>query len=232
MQRVSFLLTGILALCCSCSTLQALSNKAAPDTFYKRDMKITVNQTTGEGAIVVPFGAEYHFDIEAKGKLDLFTFQTCHREITKEKAGEGGLFGDKKRVKMVMVPVKGFEDVKTCPVELGGYEMARGRHSWGFVDFEHPSMLLNADVKCNGKAIVAHGVSVCQAREGLIQEISFNEDVRISPVERCPLEKISERVYRHRSPVGRCVYAFVGKASGQVHRHTSLGYEAILVREQ
>lgn len=222
---------GLLALC-SCSTLQAVSNKANPETFYKRDMHITVNQTIGDGAIVVPFGTEYHFEVEAKGKLDLFTFTSCHREITREKAGEGGIFGDKKKVRIIFHPVEGFEDTRTCPVELGGYEISRGRHSWGFVDFEHPSLKLQARVKCNGKDRTTNGVSVCQARSGLIQEISFSEDVRTSPNPKCPLDEISPRVYRHKSPEGRCVYAFLGRDSGQIHRHTSLGYEQILVRAQ
>lgn len=212
----------------ACSNLPQVLDAAS---YYKRDMQITVNGLKAEGALVVPRSDSYALDIQAQGVLDLFTLQSCHRETSEENAGQPGIFGDKKRIQLTYHPVNAIENVSDCPLELGGYEKAQGRHSWGFIDFEDPSLTLPAKIKCNGTGAGAVGVSVCQSRQGLIEQIVFQEKVGLAkqPDPKCPDLPVSDGMtFQFKMPLGQCIYVFKG-ASG-LHRLTTLGYEKILIR--
>lgn len=228
---MKYILTCLLFLA-GCTSV---SQKLDPRLFYKRDMKIEVNGFKGEGVLVVRSANNYDFAVDARGRLDLFTFTTCHREETKEKAGEGGLFGNKHKRTWNFVPVNGMEAGGiSCPVQLGGYEKVKGRHSWALVDFEHPDLTLPAKIKCNGSVYNSKGVSICQSKTGLIQEISFTTDVLTTKQkhENCPpLESKDMKVFRYEIPKGQCVYRFLTKGGDAAwHRHTTIGYEKILIR--
>lgn len=214
----------------SCSSV---SQKLDPSRFYKRDMEITINGLKAEGALVVPKAQSYKFNIKSQGRLDLFTFTTCHREQTKEKAGERGWFADKKRRKFEFFPVPIEANPLACPVELGGYEQKKGRHSWGFIDFEHPDLTLTAELSCNGDKRKVKGVSVCQAKKGLIQEIVFAQPVIVAEKNVCIILKSKDdKTFRFKMPKGRCLFRFLTKTGDKKwHRLTTLGYEKILVRE-
>lgn len=218
----------------SCSTVpQNITPGVQSGVFYKRDMKMNVNGQKAIGAIVVPRADKYRMDLEAKGKLDLFTLTTCSREETREKAGEGGLFGNRKRVKIDYVPTPKEADSLSCPVQLGGYEQKKGRHSWSFIDFQHPSMKLKASVQCNGQLNSFTGVAVCQSRAGLIQFLDFEDEVIWSTKNDCPLWKTeNNRSFQLELPKGVCVYRFKERAPrGHDFRITTIGYQKILIRE-
>jgi hypothetical protein len=221
------------ALCAVLSACAQVPQKLDADAFYKRDMKITVNGASAEGVIVAPSSDHYDLEIVAKGKLDLFTLASCHREITQEDAGEGGIFGDAKKIKLTFRPVNGIENTSACPVELGGYEKDLGRHSWGFIDFRSPELTLPAKLKCNGVGQETVGVSVCQSRNGLIEQIVFKAPVRVAkqPDSNCPQLSSSDGgvTFEYKMPLKQCVYVF-GDQTGALHRLTTLGYEKILVR--
>lgn len=212
--------------------------KVDKDLYYKRDMVISVNGLQFEGALVAPKAAKYLFDVQARGKLDLFTLETCHREIAQPNAGQSGLFGDKRRVTMDFVPVPGLEDVDSCVVRLGGFERDGGRHSWGIVDFEDDRHTLQAEVRCNGERYSANGVSICQAKKGLKQEIIFPVPVIYSAdpgQPQCALgpRPADDRTFRFAMPKGECVHDFLEDGpKRRRHRLTTAGYEAILVREK
>ncbi len=204
-----------------------------PEIFYKRDMGIEVNGKRGEGVLVVPRASRYKFDIRAKGKLDLFTFTTCHREQTKEKAGERGWFSDKKHRELTFLPAALEKERFSCPVQLGGYEAIKGRHSWGLVEFEHPSLTLPAVVSCNGVVRQARGVSVCQSKAGLLMEIVFRKKVLYPKENTCvKLTSKDGLKFRFALPKKQCSFRFVTERGElEMHRLTTVGYEKILIRE-
>lgn len=225
---ITILFCSILSTSCT-STPQKLDDKI----FYKRDMQLSVNGHQGEGVLVVPRSAKYSFDIKARGKLDLFTFTTCHREQTKEKAGQSGWFSDKKRRKLIYEPVPLESNRFACPVQLGGYERIKGRHSWAFVDFEHPSLTLPALISCNGSHYNTRGVSTCQAKTGLIMQIVFSEKVIWPEKNTCvKLESKDSKTFQFKVPRGQCSFRFVTqKGEEKWHRLTTIGYQKILIRE-
>lgn len=233
---------AILILCfvltfvsCSQNNFESVS----AEVFYKRDMILEVNGVKGEGVVVAPLSPSISFYVIARGDLDLFTFTTCHREETAEDAGnvsssQGSwifkrTITKKREVKSTFSPTP-IEAEGGCPILLGGYEQEKGRHSWGFVDFETPDAVLPATLSCNGSVIKSKGVSICQARAGLIQSIKFENQVKVSPEPGCELGKAAGDFFEFPISKGQCVYAFMD-AEAKVHRLTTLGYEQILIRK-
>ncbi len=224
-------LKKILPLLLALSGCASVPQQLDQNIFYKRDMTLDVNGFQAEGALVVPRGTSYKFKIDAKGRLDLFTFETCHREESKENAGEGGLFGDRKHVEMEYIPNEGMEDRGSCVVRLGGYERDKGRHSWAIIDFEDPDTTLPALVRCNGSTWNSNGVTVCQSKEGLLQGMDFTVPVVVSGSCAVPGAN-DEMIFRYSMPSRECVYEFMEKAEPhRTHRLTTIGYQSVLVRE-
>jgi hypothetical protein len=229
----AFWLLGFLSSCA-----QLPQQKVDTSIPYKRDMMLTVNGEQFEGVMVARKAAKYAMRIQARGTLDLFTFETCHREIAKPDAGKSGLFGDRRQQDETYVPVPGLEDVDSCPVKLGGYERDGGRTSWGIVDFEDDRHTLAAEVKCNGEHYGANGVSICQSKKGLLQEIIFPVEVIYSPDPKQPACSLlgiptDGKRFRFKMPSGECVHAFLEDGpKRRQHRLTTFGYEAILIREK
>ncbi len=202
-----------------------------PKIFYKRDMEVKVNGYQAEGVLAVPYAEKYKFDIDAKGKLDLFTFTTCHREQTREQAGGKSWFSNKKSRKFEYNPAPIEAGPLACPAHLGGYEIGKGRHSWAFVDFGNPDLKLPAYLSCNGSQGNFTGVSVCQSKAGLLQRIEFTEPV-LYPEKPCAKLKTNDDMrFEFAMPKGECVIRFVTKTGDEMwHRITLLGYEQILLR--
>jgi hypothetical protein len=224
-----FILALILGGCA------ASSQQLNPAVLYKRDMLVTVNGFQGDGVLVAPKADSYTMQIDAQGKLDLFTLTTCHREQTREKAGEKGWFKDKSRVALEFIPVPGIESGGfACPLELGGYEQVKGRHSWALIDFEDPGTDLPAKLKCNGSESNTRGVSICQSRQGLVQEITFSEPVLAAEKGVCAPMKASAdgKRFQFEMPKGQCTFRFLTRSGAERwHRLTTFGYEQILIRE-
>ena len=227
----SSVVLALLFLGCA-SVPQDLSQGITDGVFYKRDMDLKVSGRRAEGVLVLPKATSYDFEIRAKGRLDLFTFATCHREETRERAGERGLFGDRRRVRLKYAPVDLESGPISCPVQIGGFEKKKGRHSWGFVDFEHESMKLPATIFCNGRTLKATGVSACESRQGLIQVIQFQTEV-FWPERGCPrFETEDNKRLRFTMPQGQTTCRFKERSElGREFRITLMGYQKILIRE-
>jgi len=221
LSKIFFLLFSI-----SCASQP---QKLQTEIFYKRDIQININGKEIDGVGVVPMSNEYKIEIEAKGDLDLFTLSTCHREIANERAWNSGLFPNKRKTKVNFKPTE-IEIEDYCPMMLGGYEITKGRHSWGVVDFKTKEETLDARLICNGVDSNFNGVSICQAKEGLLQRIIFNTEVTVDPDEDCQLPILKGKIFEFSIKKGLCVYAFKGQ-NKELHRLTTVGYEHIMLRQ-
>lgn len=198
-----------------------------PEVYYKRDMDITVNNITYPGTLVVPRSGRYNMRIKFPGKGDLVLLKTCHREEELEGLGSSE--------RLYYSPTPGLEDTGKCYLEIVALSKKDGRHSWGIVDFQHEMWNLPALVKCNGKTHNAHGVSFCQSKFGLVQEIVFSEKVTLSTKARCYALLEHEffedgKTLRFITPRGECTFV-IKSESGKLHKLTMIGYEQILLRE-
>lgn len=227
------LLLWILFLLTGCVSQQTnFSDENFKNSFYKKDMKIAVNGFKSTGTLVVPKANMYNFEFESYGDLDLFTFTTCHREISKEEAGERGIFGNKKKTKVPYLPNS--MEYTACPIDVGGYDADKGRHSWGFITVETEKHQLPANVQCNGEVYNSRGTTVCQARSGLVQSLEFEAEVVFVLDKSCNDLKFTykDKLFTYTMNRGTCVHYFKEiKAPNRIHELTTFGYEKILIRK-
>ena len=217
-------------LCASCTDTDF--QEINVNKHYKRDMTIFINGQKHYGMAVAKPSHSYKLKIHAKGKLDLLTIASCHREVVKEHAGEGGLFGDRKKAKFRYNPIEGIETVYPCPLRINGYEEQKQRHSQAFIDFESYKFNLRAVLSCNGRITGVKGVSVCQARAGLIQEIKFISPVNTAFDDDCSIPIPNDKMrFQFKIPEGQCAFVFEDMQTGELHRLTTYGYNDILLRK-
>ena len=228
---MKYILLSLFFVSCV-STQTNFSQEDFKNSFYKKDMKIAANGFKGTGTLVLPKANTYNFEFESYGELDLFTFSTCHREISKEEAGEKGIFGNKKKTKVPYMP-NSMEYV-ACPIDVGGYDADKGRHSWGFIAIETEKHQLPANVQCNGESYNSRGTTICQSKVGLVQSLSFENDVVFVTDKTCGDMNLiyKDKVFTFVMPKGTCIHYFKEKnAPSRIHELTTFGYEKILIRK-
>lgn len=233
----------LFALCLIASACSSVQPPFDPDAFkknlYRRDMVLTSNGYQGHGVLVLPKKEKHTLEIKALGKLDLLTFTSCHREITQTDAGYKGRFlgfgKDLKLAKMEYEPAKGIEDTGSCPIEIGGYEKDKGRHSWASLLMEHEGSTLPSVTKCNGRETQYRGVSACQSRAGLIQQISFQVPVLYDLDKKCTYKNVKmldEKTIQYQMPEGECLMYFMEKTGEKrISEHYDYGYSKIIIGE-
>jgi len=205
-----------------------------PDLFYKRDIGIRVNDGWFLGVTVVPYSSEYSIELTPRGDMDLILLRTCHREFTVEKyKGSSGFIFWKsaKTFQYRYIPVPQLENRGVCPMRVDVYEEEDGRHSWAFLDFEHPDYTLRAELICNGEVVSVNGVGVCQAKSETVQAIRLMKPVRFAPPEPsgCSIPSRVGNHYEIDVSLGECLYTYDSE-DGQLGRLTVIGYEGVLVR--
>lgn len=225
----------LLLISCVSQPIQKLN----PEVYYKNDLCFSYKKQGIEsfcGVGVVPHKEEYKIKVKSKGKANLFMMTTCHREITSENPDKG-LFKKDGVVKISYKP--GLEKGKACPLFISSYDR-KGRHGWGMVALEDPRFSLKAKVRCNGVDSDSNGVSACQSKVGLLQSITFEDDVKqLDPVngsaqreKDCPqLRLINGKKVLFSIPPRECIYGFISKKNRKVHKLYTIGYEEIIVRE-
>jgi hypothetical protein len=187
------------------------------------------------GVGVLPHDDTYEVRIKHVSKLNLVAMNTCHREITTENPDKG-LFVKDGIYHVDYKPT--LESGKACPLYVAAYNRS-GKHGWGVLVFENPRYQLTSEVHCNGDVTGYNGVSICESREGLLQKITFNEEVEQAlPVkgaadrkEDCPVLSTKEgKSFEFLMPPRECVYGFIGKQSRKWHQFYTIGYEQLVIR--
>lgn len=226
-----FLIMG-LGLCLGFFSCASMVNQDLdPDTIYRRDIVVTINGEKFVGTGVPKKADKYEMEIKAKGVINMMTISTCHREVQMEYP-DPSWFQKGNVQKWTYVPVKGIEDVKGCMMEIGSFEKGKGRHGWAAIDFLNGFESVPATLQCDGVTRSVGPVSICQAKEGLVQKIIFDRRMKVAPDrDECKvLRTIDEKTYTFQMPSEECTYYF-GDIEGKFHRLTLIGYKSILVRQ-
>jgi hypothetical protein len=205
---------------------------------YEKDGKWT-REYLVQGMGVMPYSSQYKIKVFPPGKADMITVTSCHREIktpNPEKSG-GGWF--KKGHYEFTVPLQGtVDDSELCSFDIGVYEKNKGRHAWGtFAINDGKAYRLNATTKCNGRFKPYGGVSVCQAKKGLIQEYSFDRLVSVAAPVGCEISNLASKdryakVWRFLMPPGECEIFFIDVKNPRGFQHQAFffGYDSIPIR--
>lgn len=231
MKKLSAIFVVLALAACS-----SVPQKLDPDKFYKRDLTICVdNIGCYDGVTVLPRAASYNIVVAPKGdaNIDLMLATSCHREESFEKTDSGWfIFKNKHQFKYPYTPVVGVEDAGSCDLMLNTFEKDKGRHAWSRIRFQHPKFQLDATISCNGVTSSFHGVSICQSKTGLIQQLQFPEPVMIMTDPGCPMphKNAAGTAYELVLAEGQCGYT-IRSATDKLHDLVTIGYSEVLVRE-
>jgi len=216
-----------LLLLGACSTWQQV-NISPPLYRYKADIKVTVDGKSFDGMAVTKLNGPKLIEIESKAALDLLTISSCHRQFTAERVdAKSGWFGrgSGHTYKYTYSPTE-VEKEGFCPIYLQAFDR-NGVVAWGYLAFRTEEEL-PSQMDCNGRQITFAGVSVCQSKAGLRQQISFAVPVKMKGSELCKVQAINDKTFRFSTEMGFCYATFTDGKNW--HRMVLLGYDQVLVR--
>lgn len=212
------------------SSCSLVSQSLDPDTIYRRDIEVWINDQYFKGIGVPKKADKYEMIIRAAGVINMMTITTCHREEQFE-FKDPGWFKKGNVQRWTYVPVKGIEDVRGCMMEIGVFEKKEGRHGWAAIDFLDGFEKVPATLQCDGRTQKVGPVSICQAKAGLVQKISFDRRMLVAPDrDECKVFRTNDqKEYEFQMPSGECTYYF-GSKEREFHRLTLIGYSGVLIR--
>jgi hypothetical protein len=202
---IALLATGLSA-CALQEPRETLGTKE-----IRLDLPLSVNGVSGEGVLVVPRSDRYEVKLKYLSKPEMVTLSTCHREIILLE-------------NIITYAPSLTESGGYCPMVLT-FLARNDEYRGAIVDFS--DLELGAILLCNGKTEKNIGVSICQARAGMLQEIIFASPMNVATsVGTCAQPTSNDQLrWQIKLGKGHCVYAFKEKASGKLHRLTTFGYE-------
>lgn len=129
-------------------------------------------------------------------------------------------------LKFTYVPVMYLENWDSCMLRATAIT-DKGEIFNSLIDFTSGEEL-EAEVACNGKPEKIKGVSLCQTRKDLIQNIEFKEETVFVAGENCPepTKGYISTSYDLKIKAGFCTYQFINRDK-KVFRLTTYGYETI-----
>jgi hypothetical protein len=104
-------------------------------------------------------------------------------------------------------------------------------NSYGMIDFQDDYTTLPAVLTCNGSKNTVSGVSMCQVRASLMEQVVFDVPVVVSGKCQLPVSQ-DKKTYMIVVQPDICVYAFMEIADPhRSHRLTTIGYLNIMLRK-
>ena len=190
---------------------------------YRKSLHFEVNGESAKGTHTAKKKNSYHFEISTPQKPNIIKITSCHQERIYVKTG-----------KELSFDYKPHPDIEAnnlpCLVEISALEES-GKNQWGLIDFQLDTEKLPARVSCNGDIANTKGSYICQSREGLIQEIEFDHDVRVLSPEGC--NKITPdqgKKFFYQTTEGSCFYLF-SDPKGEMYKLVTFGYNEIIIDE-
>lgn len=225
------LLTSLSA----CGSYVKPAFKLDPYVYYRNDLCVSLRGGPEAcGVATFPNRSIYEIQVHVSTDTVLLSLRSCHEETT---------YVPKRRT-TTFYRHRPLDPIIACPIFITAYDKFNN-HKTAFITFENFKYKLKATWKCNGEVKDVKGVSVCQAREGLLQRVYFNEQVEIGePVngpatrlqETEPCEEITTTWDKKSTKLftmspRECIYPVIGIKSGEMHQLYTVGYEAFIVRK-
>lgn len=178
----------------------------------------------------MPESKKYEIKVFPPGKADMITVTSCHREEKTANPKKNGWFQDGYTFQVSLV--SGLETKRACPIDIGIYEKKAGRHGWAMLAIETSREKLGALTKCNGRVKRYDGVSVCQAKTGLIQRYEFDREVVSATIQGCEIKSPEDKKnWEFLMPEGSCTVYFIDKLNPEIFHQANLhGYDTIPIR--
>jgi hypothetical protein len=213
--RWKFLLGLSLTLDIACQP----TGSPSPDLteVVRATLPFTIEGTPYAGTAVVQRRTYQKITVSVPAKSVKLMVQTCHREEVWDRPPE--------KFEWAYIPASFIENWGACPMTIS-IITEQGALLQAMIDFSS-NETLPAVHYCNGQRILSPlGVSLCQAREGLVQRITFDERVEGVGGAGCGAIKQDGFSWNYTVSRGMCVYAFRSSV-GKFHRLTTRGYSSL-----
>jgi len=203
-----------------------------PKIKWKLDAQLMVNDVMFSGVGVVKRAPEYRIEIYPRTKIDMAFVTTCHRDREIHATEIKKFLGSERQFIYTYKPRgEGLEDID-CPIMFNVLDKENVTSLRGMIDFEHPNYELDAVIDCDGTQIEGRGVSICQGKRGLMQRITFEENVRVLDPPKCGITEPVGSVFYFKPTVGECPVVFQSLEPPHVfHVMTIIGYESTFTEE-
>lgn len=237
---IGLFLTSVVAIAAAillfgCATVpNPVSPGPSPNTNFKFDLVGDVNGTPFDGIGVIPAAKSFTLTVTSPVDVDLLTIDTCHRSFSVESAITSGWFRPRRGYVYTFIPAHGIEDLGTCLLRIGAYNKSGQPQAWALIDFLTPESTLPATNWCDGDHGTTHGVSMCQSRAGLDEQIVFDVPVMMSTMvdPRCAIKIPKDgKTWFYTLASGECIFYWMEIAPPhRFHRHTTIGYQSVQIR--
>lgn len=214
----------VLLSCCSAFVRQELDSNIE----YRRDIELDVRfdgkKIVGRGVLALPQSEQYEIRGSAVGDFDFLVWQTCAQQHSIERRDND--------FKILFSPVT-TSSLCNEVLEIRGVEEEKGRNQGAILAFDNPKYQLRpSSMICNGETqTTTIGVSVCQAKQELVQSIDFSEPV-IASGDQCGFEPIAngdfQKHFVYKMPIARCPVIF-GTKDHRKHLLILFPYQDIII---
>lgn len=240
----------------SCAALQDFANvlignssqkiTRTPIWVYRPDLVMQVGDQVfygGMGVVPLPIIGGIDVKIWSQVDIDRVEISTCSRHDVCQKKG-GALACDSTRFTVTtdwfgnpekfmtyhFVPDRKERDDSCANAMIAVYDK-NTLGAWGFMDFRgNVENTFPSRMTCNASDIAFDGVSVCSAKAGTIQQISFDQPIDNFRAEAsCGIKKTSDGQYDFYPAMGWCRASF---GSGvRYHDVIINAYDEVLIRD-
>lgn len=219
----------------------------SPIYVYRADLRFQVDGVVFDGVGATLVEGPKDIEVWSEINLDRVEVETCSRQdVCQIKAGalacdkrdsdnpqgkfeiDTGWFGDAGKHMIYHYVPSPKEVSESCPLHIKVYDK-KVLASWAFLAFRNGEDL-PATFSCNGVGWKFSGHSVCQTKQGLIEQIQFAMSPDDYDVDKeCTMTKMPDgRTFEIRPALGLCTGKFYYQ--GHWHGMDVIGYDEVIVR--
>lgn len=207
----------------SCSTSQ-MGQQLNANTNYRMEIPITVDGVLYSSAATLPQKSSYAISFQTKDKPLITTITTCHREMS--------LLTNSSQQSVMFNPVP-IEIADSCPIHIATFS-SKIWYRGATLLLQNPALFsVRASVSCNGESTPVLGMGICQAKTGLLEQVSFQSSMNIgTPNKDCAMPSRSQdsKIWTFTVSSGECQFKF-GEQANPVNQFimTTEGYDSYLL---
>ncbi len=191
---------------------------------YRAEMLFTFGGNTYEGLAVTKLTGPIDIQIYSPITLNRVEISTCSRHEVIRNTTKGWFDSVKNTMVYRYIPTA-YELEGHCPIHFQAFN-DHVQKAWGMIAFRN-DQTMPARMDCNGVGWSFSGISMCQTKAGLEQQLVFKSPTEFEATPECKIETTDKLKFQVRSTVGWCKATFTdGK---EFHDLIQLGYEEVTV---
>lgn len=212
---------AILAVTFGCAVTQTTDQ---PYYNYRAEMVLNMNGKAYKGLAITKIAGPLAIQITSPITLNRVELSTCSRHEVIRNIDKGW-FDKVSNVMVYNYQPTAYELEGHCPLLIQAFN-DQVQKAWGMVFFQS-DQFLQAHVDCNGEGwTTLSGITVCQTKAGLEQQLSFAKPVKFEATPQCTIQSTDQKNFQVRSSVGWCKATFSDGVN--FHDLVQLGYNQVI----